>query len=163
MSFNFYLINFYLKYIPGNVYINTMVASIGEAISAAVAGSILQLLGPRNAIAFTSAISGLATVALWLAEVYGYINEVPLFILLARFGVSALFPIMYMSTLLYFPSRYLGAVFGICNVAARATTVLSPMVAEIDTPIPEICSILICTLSVILGQLLIIPKDMKGI
>ena len=163
VSFNFYLFNFYLKYIPGNVYVNTIVASVGEAISVFTACFIVKLLGPRNAITTTCSISGIATIILWFAEVHGYINEVPLIILMARFGVSALFPIMYMSTLIYFPSRFLGAVFGICNTTARALTILAPMVAEIDTPIPEICSILICTVSVILSQLLIIPKDMKGI
>ena len=41
-SFNYYLINFYLKYIPGNTYINTIVATLAEAISALLSGLIVK-------------------------------------------------------------------------------------------------------------------------
>ena len=163
VSFSYYLLNFYMKYIPGNVYTNTIVASIAEGSSAFVAGYLVKFLGARNSITTTNAIAGVATVVLWLAEVKGFIKEVPFFILLAKFGVCSFFAMMYMSTLIYFPSRYLGAVFGICNTAARATTILAPMVAEVDTPIPELSLILICLLAVILSRLLVVPKDMKGV
>ena len=41
-SFVYYLINFYLKYIPGNTYINTIVATLAEAISALLSGLIVK-------------------------------------------------------------------------------------------------------------------------
>ena len=163
VSFSYYLINFYMKYIPGNVFINTIVASIAESAASFVTGYIVKLLGARNGITCTNAVAGVATVVLWLAEINGLVKEVPFFILLAKFGVCSFFAMMYISTLLYFPSRYLGAVFGICNTAARATTILAPMVAEIDTPIPELSLILICIVAVILSRLLVVPDDMKGI
>ena len=67
-SFNYYLINFYMKYIPGNVYINTIVASLSEAISTFLSGLIVKLLGPRNAITLMNLLAGGATVFLWMAE-----------------------------------------------------------------------------------------------
>lgn len=44
-SFDFYLINFYLKYIPGNVFTNTIVSSISSSISGYVSGIIVLKLG----------------------------------------------------------------------------------------------------------------------
>jgi hypothetical protein len=40
VSFNYYLVNFYLKYIPGNVYVNTVVQSLAEATAALIGGAI---------------------------------------------------------------------------------------------------------------------------
>ena len=163
VSFSYYLLNFYMKYIPGNVYVNTIVASIAEAVSHFITLCLFKLLGARNSIITVNVVTGVATTVLWLAEVKGFIKEVPFFILLAKFGVVSFFTLMYLGTLVYFPSRYLGAVFGVCNTAARATTILAPMVAEINTPVPELCLISIAVVAVVLSRLLIIPKDMKGL
>ena len=163
VSFSYYLLNFYMKYIPGNVYVNTIVASIAEAVSHFITLCLFKLLGARNSIITVNVVTGVATTVLWLAEVKRFIKEVPFFILLAKFGVVSFFTLMYLGTLVYFPSRYLGAVFGVCNTAARATTILAPMVAEINTPVPELCLISIAVVAVVLSRLLIIPKDMKGL
>ena len=65
---------------------------------------------------------------------------------------------LYMCTLQFFPSQFLGTVFGICNVTARSITILSPMVAEADHPIPEILIIGTCLGAVILTRLLRTPR-----
>ena len=160
-SFNYYLINFYMKYIPGNIYTNTIVASLSEATSAMLSGFIVQLLGPRNAITLCNILAGVSTIILWIAEKNDWIEEVPAFILLAKFGVCSFFAMLFMSTLIYFPSRYLGAVFGICNTVARSVTILAPMVAEVDTPIPELSVILTCFIAAILSRFLKMPDSLK--
>ena len=160
-SFNYYMINFYLKYIPGNIYVNSIIASLSESISTLLSGLIVTLAGPRNSISLMNTMAGLSTVGLWAAEVNEWLGEVPALILLAKFGVCAGFAMLYMSTLVYFPSHYLGAVFGICNTAARAATISAPMVAELPTPIPELSVIITCTLAIVLTRLLKIPDDLK--
>ena len=84
----------------------------------------------------------------------------PGLILLAKFGVCAGFAMLYMSTLIYFPSRYLGSVFGLCNTAARAVTILAPMVAELDTPIPELSIIITCLIGAIGTRFLKVPNSL---
>ena len=158
-SFNYYMINFYLKYIPGNVYINTIIASLSEAISTLLSGLIVKVAGPRNSITLVNLLAGIATIGLWIAEVNEWLEEVPGLILLAKFGVCAGYAILYMSTLIYFPSHYLGAVFGLCNTAACAVTILAPMVAEMRTPIPELSLILTCSVAAILTRFLRVPGD----
>ena len=45
-SFDYYLINFYLKYIPGNVYVNTIVAASSACIANYISGIIINKMGP---------------------------------------------------------------------------------------------------------------------
>ena len=156
-SFNYYLINFYMKYIPGNVFKNSIVASLSEAVSTLVSGLIVKLVGPRNAILLMNMLAGGSAICLWIAEKNGLLGLVPVFILMAKFGICAGFAMLYMSTLVYFPSRFLGAIFGVCNTAARACTILAPMIAEVDTPIPELTAIFTCSLAVLGTRFLRIP------
>jgi len=41
-SFCFYIIGFYIKYIPGNVFNNVISTSVADAVSAALVGIIVQ-------------------------------------------------------------------------------------------------------------------------
>ncbi len=51
-----------------------------------------------------------------------------------------------------FSKMYLGRVFGICNVTARALTILAPMVAEAEEPVPESTIFLTCLIAAILSR-----------
>jgi len=135
-SFNYYLVNFYLKYIPGNIFINTIVSSTAEAISGYTSAFVVLKVGTRNAMSTMFLVCGVAGFALWLAEARGLIDAIPFAVLSAKFGISAAFNMLYMSTLQYFPSEFMGSVFGVCNVTARLITILSPMVAEAPDPTP---------------------------
>ena len=44
-SFDFYMINFYLKYIPGNIFINTLVSASSATIASYITGLIILKLG----------------------------------------------------------------------------------------------------------------------
>lgn len=159
-SFNYYLINFYLKYIPGNVYVNTIVASIAEFVSTLIAGSIVKYLGIKNTISSAFALNCISGVILWIAEKLDSTGSVPVIILAAKFGNCASFGLLYMSTLHYFPSQFLGAVFGACNVTARAITIASPLVAEASEPVPELFMILSCLFAAIFTRFLRQPKGL---
>ena len=151
-----------MKYIPGNTYINTIVATLSETISALMSGLIVKFLGPSYSFTTTNLLAGVATIFLWVAETHDHIEEVPIIILLAKFGNCAFFSMLYMNTLVYFPSRYLGAVFGVYNTVARAVTILSPMVAELPSPVPELSIIVTCLFAALFSRCLKIPDDMKN-
>lgn len=70
---------------------------------------------------------------------------------------------VYMCTLQYFPSRFLGTVFGVCNVTARAITIMSPMVAEAAQPTPVLTIILTCLGAVIATRFLKVPDFNKKV
>lgn len=92
-----------------------------------------------------------------MAESNDWLNVIPFAVLIAQFGISAAFGMLYMGTLEYFPSQFLGTVFGVCNVTARSITILSPMVAEASPPTPTLLLILSCLGAVICSRFLRIP------
>ena len=44
-SFCFYIIGFYIKYIPGDIFVNMITTCIADVISSIVAGVIAQYIG----------------------------------------------------------------------------------------------------------------------
>lgn len=56
--------------------------------------------------------------------------------MITKFGINAAFTLCYIVTADYFPEVVCSRVFGICNVFARISTILSPMISEIHAPIP---------------------------
>jgi len=151
-----------MKYIPGDVFTNTIVSSVAEAVATVISAPLRNALGPRNSLTSMFAVCGIAGVFLWIAEGNeSWVNEIPPIILAAKFGISAAFAFLYMGTSHYFDSRYMGTVFGICNIICRAATITSPMVAEAEFPIPVISLILSCFVATILSRFLREPRTKK--
>lgn len=157
-SFNFYVINFFLKYIPGNVYVNVIVASVANSISCYVAGSLVVKMGSQNGMCLTFGLCFSASILLLTAESADFVSLIPFLVLIAMFGVSSAFTMLYMCTLQYFPNQFMGTVFGICNVTARSVTIFAPMVAEVPTPMPELMIILSCLGAIIATRFLKLPN-----
>lgn len=162
-SFNYYLLNFYLKYMPGDVYANSIVSSVSESVAHWVTGCIVYKIGQVNGLFISLFLASLSAALLWLCVGNEWIDPVPVTVLAAKFGVSAAFALLYMGTLYFFPSRFLGRVFGTCNVTSRFVTILAPMVAEAPTPIPELTMVSSCLLAAILTRFLRRPSDMPNV
>ena len=60
----------------------------------------------------------------------------PPLLLLAILNVQISFLVCYIYTFDYFPLEIRGNAMKWCNMTARACTILSPLVAELDDPIP---------------------------
>lgn len=153
-SFNYYLVNFYLKYIPGDIFANSIVASLAESTAHWLSGWIVIKIGPVNGICASFSLAGVAGAALWLCDANGVSDLIPEIVLAAKFGAGAAFAMLYMSTLHYFPNRFLGRVFGTCNVTARFATIFAPMIAEAADPTPEAVMVTTCFLAAILSRFL---------
>ena len=84
-SFNYYIITFYLKYIPGNVYVNTSLSCIAEVLAYIGSGLLMNVFGVKLSYicAFIlAATGGILLVIFFNAE--GALIAV--FILFAKFG-----------------------------------------------------------------------------
>jgi hypothetical protein len=44
-SFCFYILGFYIKYIPGDIYFNIIITCVADAVSSITAGIIAQAIG----------------------------------------------------------------------------------------------------------------------
>ena len=56
----------------------------------------------------------------------------PVFVLIAKFGISSAYNICYLSNSHLFPAQISATTLGICNIFARTATILAPMLAEIE-------------------------------
>ena len=96
-SFNYYIITFYLKYIPGNVYVNTSLSCIAEVLAYIGSGLLMNVFGVKLSYicAFIlAAVGGILLVIFFNAE--GALIAV--FILFAKFGISFAFNLSYLAT-----------------------------------------------------------------
>ena len=96
-SFNYYIITFYLKYIPGNVYVNTSLSCIAEVLAYIGSGLLMNVFGVKLSYicAFIlAAAGGILLVIFFNAE--GALIAV--FILFAKFGISFAFNLSYLAT-----------------------------------------------------------------
>ena len=157
-SFNYYLITFFLKYIPGNIYLNTSLACIAELVAYAISGAIMKVFGTKLSfmIAFILAGRGGILLNLFFNSSGGVIAT---FVLFTKFGVSFAFNISYLATPQMFPTALCATAFGVCNLFARFSTVLSPLVSELPYPLPMLVLSIMCFASAVLALFLRTKKE----
>ncbi len=156
-SFGYYLINFQLKYIQGDFFINTITSSVTEIPANILGGLAYHKLGMRITLisCFAISIVGGICLIIWFNEV----SIIPVFILAARFGVSATFNVCYLANAQIFPTIFAGTVFGICNVFAKTITIISPLLAEVDPPVPMIVFVITCGIACVASFFIITSDD----
>lgn len=83
-TFNFYLLTFYLKYFPGNVFENSVYFACSDLIAFCCAGVGLKYLGMKNTIRFASALALTGGISyLFLSTIE---DLVPVIVCLSRIG-----------------------------------------------------------------------------
>ena len=71
-----------------------------------------------------------------LVQYWDNLEMIPIFITMAKFGISATFNMAFIVSVQLIPTIVAATVFGYCNVSARSLTILSPIIAEMDYPTP---------------------------
>lgn len=96
-SFCQYLIMIYVKYLPGNIYTNSITSNISQNIAALLAGAVYSRVGIRISFSVLYTISALGGL---LILFIGYHDDtwMPLFVGIAMFGCSGAFTLVYVST-----------------------------------------------------------------
>ena len=156
-SFCFYILGFYIKYIPGDIFINIIITCVADAISSIGAVVIAQTIGTQRTLFASYGLAAIGGVLLILFDK----NDVVIMILMmvTKFGINVCFTLCYIINAEYFPSIVCARVFGICNIFSRISTILSPLIAEVTPPIPMIIYVLICTISMVASMFLTKAED----
>ena len=130
VSFNYYLVNFLLQFIEGSIYNNSIASSMSDVISILFSGMLLSKLGLKLSfvIYFLLATAGGVLYLIFGAD---HPEDVAIIILIAKFGVSAAFNLVYIANAVLYPPSLAATAMGICNIFARIATVLAPEIAEI--------------------------------
>ena len=84
-----------------------------------------------------------------------FANQAGLSIFIGMSMTKIFICVCYISSVQLVPTIFAASVFGVCNVSARTITILSPMVAEIDYPVPLIVIMSACGIAMIASNFLI--------
>jgi hypothetical protein len=63
-SFCFFIIGFYIKYIPGDIFSNMIACAVADCASSLAAGMIAQYYGTKNTLTFSFGLAAFGGVAL---------------------------------------------------------------------------------------------------
>ncbi len=135
-SFNFYLLNFYLKYFPGNIFQNSFYFACSDLTAFVLAGLFLQYTSMKTSIRIGAILGG--TGGMLYLCLSDRLDLIPIMICLARVGQSIIFNTAIISVNRLFPITLVATAYGVVNFFAHLFACLSPFVAEIKNPFPFI-------------------------
>ena len=106
-SFTYYMIAIYVKYIPGSIYTNSIASGTSEIAAYILAGMIYGKLGVRYTFQSFYALSVVGGACiLFLGEKLAESSWMPFFVILAKFGVSGGFNLVYVCSVDVFPTLF---------------------------------------------------------
>lgn len=150
--FNFYMVNFQVKYFPGSFEVNTLVMTASDLPATILAGILTYNFSPRRVyvlFAGLASIAGLGILFLVDGDNPGY--KLPVLCSCARVGTMGLFTSAWITHPRMFPTLFAVTSIGISNFCCRGLVIAAPLVAEIEHPVPMIVfttlSIICCTTS----------------
>jgi hypothetical protein len=157
-SFGLYLITFQMKYLPGNIYVNTLVSSIVDIPISIIAGVVYYKYGVRVTLPIFYVISTFGAILLIM---FGGLNDAldSILVMLARCGVKVALDLCYLANSTIFPAIFAGTAFGLCNIGGKLFTIIAPLLAEVGKPIPMITFSIVTGAAVFVALMLRPPKS----
>ena len=159
VSLDYYLINFLASHFE-DAYSVVITSQISE-ISAKIAGGILyKLIGTKRSLALALSVSCLASIAIiFYGQSHQHTYTFFLLILMAKFGVAICFCVVYIAHATLFPTMFAATSFGFCNFMARAFSAASPIIAELEQPVPMICFAVAAGVASVLSGFIQVRED----
>ena len=97
-QFNGYIVGFYVKYFPGNLFTNSFALAISDIAASIVSGLLIKQLRQSRAI-ITCLLIEIIGALLYLFQ-FNYLPMLmPLFIMLCRVGNSMLINVLYITNI----------------------------------------------------------------
>ena len=157
-SFGMYLITFQMKYLPGNIFVNTLVSSSMDIPAAIVGGILYSKYGVRLTLPIFYIISVTGSISLIF---FGGMSTVTdsILVMLTRLGVGTALALCYLANAGIFPAIFAGTAFGLCNIGAKLCTILAPLLAEVDKPVPMIIFSVVTGLAIFAALMIKTPKE----
>ena len=144
---NYYILAFYLKYFPGNIYWNSFTMAFSDICSYLLAGVVLKKVGLIKSI-ITSLLTAAFGASLYLFF-FMEVSWIPIFIILCRVGNSMLLNIVYVTNSTLFPTQFAASSFGILNFISHVSAVCAPLFAEMPDPYPFFIYLVNCVVAMI--------------
>lgn len=186
-SFSFYLMNFMNKYYEGNIFLNYYLEGLSQIIGCLFAYPIYACLRIRWSFVLVFAIS-IVFLVLLLIHQQDYVSSrwvfsfggqeslddqentndkakrivIPLWIFFTKIWIQAANLYVYQAAYnedVIFPFYKRATSIGIINFISRSFTIASPMIAELDKPIPTIILLAAVFLALVASFFLPSKKD----
>lgn len=156
--FTYFMIGIYVKYLPGSIFINTYASGVSEAIAYVLAGIIYGRFGFKCSFTLLYAVSCLGGLCILFFGT-GWVTLMPIFVVIAKFGISGGYTILYVSTNDVFPVLFCSTAIGMCNFISRILTIFSAEIAEVAEPWPMILFSGTCFLGILFTQFIRMQKN----
>ena len=138
---------------PGYIVTNTLSSQISEVLADISAIFIINL-GLRRSFSITYLLSGVGSIALFIANKNDAQEFVTALIFVTKFGIAAAFAIAFIAYVRLFPTVLASTVFGIGNVISRTVTALAPVAAAVDIQealvLNTVCTVIAAAVSLLL-------------
>ena len=111
-------------------------------------------IGPKHTftLSYILAIVGALLLLIYPNDV----SMIPLYVTIAKFGVAASFNTVYLASVGLIPTMFASSVFGFCNVSARCFTIMSPVIAEQDAPLPMLIVVTASIIACFASQMIVV-------
>ena len=115
---------------------NNLISGLSDVPVAIFGGFLYHKAGLRVVLLLFFMISSFGAFSLVIFR--SYLTLVPIMLAIAKGGVKVTFDICYLGNSFLFPAIFAGTAFGFCNAGAKISTIFSPLLAEVEPPIPMI-------------------------
>ena len=133
---------------------NTMSSQIAEVTAFLLSGGLYYFVGPK--LTFICCFSLSIVGNIFMLIYWNNMSILPVFLIMAKFGISATFNMSYIAFVQLIPTRYNTTAFGLTNAVGRLLTFGSPIIAEQVYPIPEAACIIALSVAVIASMFLVV-------
>ncbi len=144
---NYYIIAFYLKYFPGDIYQNTFAFVMADLSAYLLLGTILKKTIVGKSLILAQLISGIGGV--FYFTLHTYVKLIPIIVLFCRFGISMSFNTVYAGNNRLFPTKFLSTSFGIVNFISHILAIGAPLIAELEEPYPFWVFVGLCLIALV--------------
>ena len=129
-AFNYYLIGYYVKYFPGDVFDNFMMMTIAEVIAPIVLFMVQGRYVTKIVLRYLLAGASFTSLIYIINQHYGTVDAVPYIILGIRVFVKAAYSLSYYANGKLFPILVKTTIFSLTNAVGRPLSALSSLVTE---------------------------------
>lgn len=145
VSFFFYLLNFFIKYMPGDIFINSIVSGLC-CFSLLIEGPIQKKFSSKFGQIMSFALGLGASILIgFFDRDTSQIALYSLVLLVAKSGAELAFAFVTLIHLELFPTSFVVTSYGICNIFCRMVTMFAPIVAEIPNPAVPLTFLIGCS------------------
>ena len=128
VCFSFYLLNFFVKFMPGDIFVNNIMSDL-SCIGGFLVCIFAHRFRTKDILVVLYTISAFIFLVMWKGNIKS--NSVIAFLYFCgTMALNSLFNVVFYMNLELFPTKVVGSSFAICNLACRGLSSVAPLLAE---------------------------------